>query len=101
MTQVKETRPKGTKVGHSKPTRPKLDQANLARACKRLALEIEAEQDYPEGRLTRSSEVGSGRAKVLFISSSFRSSTKAFSMGRASEAFFGYFSIIKYFDLCT
>ena len=52
MTQVKETRPKGAKVDHSKPTQPKLGRFKLARASKRLALEIEAEQDHPEGRST-------------------------------------------------
>ena len=30
MTQVKETRPKGAKIGHSKPTQPKLGLAKLA-----------------------------------------------------------------------
>ena len=81
MTQVKETRAKGAKVDHSKSTWPKLGRAKLARAYKKLVLEIETEQDHPEGRSTRSSDVGSGRAKVLFTSSSFRMSTEAFSMG--------------------
>ena len=81
MTQVKEIRPKGAKVDHSKPTRPKLGRAKLAQAYKKLILEIKAEQDHLEGRLTRSSDVGSGRTKVLFISNSFRMSTEAFSIG--------------------
>ena len=85
MTQVKETRPKGAKIDHSKPTWPKLGQAKLARAYKKLVLEIEAEQDHLEGRSTQLSDIGWGRAKVLFTSSSFRMSTEAFSMGRASS----------------
>ena len=55
MTQV-ETRLKGAKLDHLKPTRPKLDRAKLARAYKKLVLEIEAKQDHPEGRSTWSSE---------------------------------------------
>ena len=74
---------KGAKVDHCKPTRPKMGRAKLARAYKKLILEIKVEQDRPECRSTRLSDVGSGRVKVLFTSNSFRMSTKAFSMGRA------------------
>ena len=82
-TQVKETRPKGPKVGHSKPTRPKQGRAKLARAYKRLELETKADQDHPESRSTQSSRVGSSRERVLLTSSCFRMSIEAFSMGGA------------------
>ena len=67
MTEVKETKPKGAKVDHSKPTRPKLGRAKLARAYKRLVLEIEAEQDHPEGRLTQATDgLGSSKSTIYF-----------------------------------
>ena len=107
-TLVEETRAKGAKV--SKATEPKLSRAKLTQAYERLALEIEFEQDHPEGRSTRSSKVGSGQAKVLFTFNSFRISTKAFLMGRASslgragcsrETIFCVCSIFNYFYLRT
>ena len=43
MTQVKERRPKGAKVDHSKPTRPNLGRAKMARASLKPHLRSEAD----------------------------------------------------------
>ena len=110
MTQVKETRPKGAKVDHSKPTQPKLGRFKLARASKRLALEIEAEQDHPEGRLTGQAILARVQRKYYSLpvalecrQKHFRWVERARSVERAgrAELFFGDCSVFEDFDLCT